>query len=157
MCRVLKLPKSTYYQAAHKKPSVYHLENQHITERIREIHRASDYRYYLLCKEGFQVSIKRVQRLMKRAGIRSTIVKKYRPTPTQVLVEERENRLNQDFQTTSINEKWVADITYIHTLKDGWCYLASVLDLHSKKIVGYKFSRQMTVELVTQALENAIQ
>lgn len=162
MCRVLKLPKSTYYQAAHKKPSVYHLENQHITERIREIHQESDCRYgapkihYLLCREDFQVSIKRVQRLMKRAGIRSTIVKKYRPTPTQVLVEERENRLNQDFQTTSINEKWVADITYIHTLKDGWCYLASVLDLHSKKIVGYKFSRQMTVELVTQALENAI-
>ncbi|MGE7920015.1 IS3 family transposase [Viridibacillus sp. NPDC093762] len=155
MCRVLKLPKSTYYQAAHKKPSVYHLENQLITERIREIHQASDRRYgapkihYLLCREGFQVSIKRVQRLMKRAGIRSTIVKKYRLTPTQVLVEERENRLNQDFQTTSINEKWVADITYIHTLKDGWCYLASVLDLHSKKIVGYKFSRQMTVDLVT--------
>ncbi|WP_435799593.1 IS3 family transposase [Peribacillus asahii] len=162
MCRVLKVPKSTYYQAANKKPSVYQLENEQLTERIREIHQESDGRYgapkihYLLCKEGLKVSIKRVQRLMRQAGIRSTIVKKYRPTPTQGLVEERENHLNQDFQTTSINEKWVADITYIHTLRDGWCYLASVLDLHSKKIVGYKFSRQMTVELVKQALENAI-
>ncbi|MGE7920038.1 IS3 family transposase [Viridibacillus sp. NPDC093762] len=70
------MPKTTYYQGAHKKPSIYHLENQHITERIREIHRASDrcYRapkiHYLLCREGFQVSIKKVQRLMKRAGIR---------------------------------------------------------------------------------------
>lgn len=50
-----------------------------------------------------------------------------------------------------------ADITYIHTLRDGWCYLASVLDLHSKKIVGYKFGRKMTVELVQEEMENAIQ
>ncbi|WP_375166282.1 DDE-type integrase/transposase/recombinase [Peribacillus simplex] len=54
-----------------------------------------------------------------------------------------------------MNEKWVADITYIHTLKNGWCYLASVLDLHSKKIVGYSFSRSMTTELVTKAFNNA--
>ncbi len=50
----------------------------------------------------------------------------------------------------------MADITYIHTVKDGWCYLASVLDLHSKKIVGYSFSRSMTTELVLQALNNAM-
>ena len=50
-----------------------------------------------------------------------------------------ENVLKRDFTTTSINEKWVGDITYIHTIKDGWCYLASVLDLHSKKIIGYAF------------------
>src|SRR5690606_7199738 len=69
---------------------------------------------------------------------------------------ERENVLNQDFHTTTINEKWVADITYIHTLRDGWCYLASVLDLHTKKVVGYKFSRTMTTEIVLEALEKAI-
>ncbi|MGG3806420.1 IS3 family transposase [Metabacillus fastidiosus] len=162
MCRVLKVPKSTYYQAANKKPSVYQLENEQLTTRIRDIHRESNELYgapkihFLLCREGWKVSIKRIQRLVRQAGIRSTIIKKYRPTQTQHLVKERENHLNQDFQTTSINEKWVADITYIYTLRDGWFYLASVLDLHSKKIVGYKFSRQMTVELVTQALENAI-
>jgi len=69
---------------------------------------------------------------------------------------ERTNHLEQDFTTTTINEKWVADITYIHTLRDGWCYLASVLDLHSKKIVGYSFSRSMTTDLVLQALHNAV-
>ena len=68
-----------------------------------------------------------------------------------------ENVLNQDFTTTTINEKWVADITYVHTLRDGWCYLASVLDLHTKKVVGYKFSRTMTTEIVLEALQNAIQ
>src|SRR5690625_2926920 len=82
---------------------------------------------------------------------------KFRPTPTQKPVEERENVLNQDFTTTTINEKWVADITYVHTLRDGWCYLASVLDLHTKKVVGYKFSRSMTTEIVLEALQNAIQ
>lgn len=52
-------------------------------------------------------------------------------------------------------EKWVGDIPYIHTLKHGWCYLASVMDLHSKKIVGYSFGRTMTTELIIKALENA--
>lgn len=66
-----------------------------------------------------------------------------------------DNLLKRDFTTQTINEKWVADITYIHTLKDGWCYLASVLDLHSKKIVGYSFSRSMTTELVIKAFNNA--
>lgn len=77
----------------------------------------------------------RVQRIMKEAGIRSTIVKKYRPASSTGLVEERENLLEQNFDTTTINEKWVADITYIHTLRDGWCYLTSILDLHTKKLL----------------------
>src|SRR5690625_7516204 len=63
--------------------------------------------------------------------------------------------LQRDFSTETINEKWVGDITYIHTLKHGWCYLASVMDLHTKKIVGHSFDRKMTTELVTKALENA--
>lgn len=65
------------------------------------------------------------------------------------------NLLKRDFSTCTINEKWVADITYIPTVKDGLCYLASVLDLHSKKIVGYSFSRFLTSELVIEALQNA--
>src|SRR5690625_4462650 len=52
-------------------------------------------------------------------------------------------------------KKWAGDITYIYTLKHGWCYLASVMDLHTKKIVGYSFGRTMTTELITKALENA--
>ncbi len=163
MCRVLKMPKSTYYQSFHKKPSVYEVENQQLLKRIRAIHKESDGRYgapkifEVLKQEGYQGSINRIQRIMKRAGICSNITKKYRPTPTQLPVEERENVLEQDFTTTTINEKWVADITYIHTLRDGWCYLASVLDLHTKKVVGYKFARKMTVELVLEAMEIAIQ
>lgn len=163
MCRVLKMPKSTYYQSFHKKPNSYHVKNGELLKRIREIHQESKGCYgapkifEVLKKEGYQGSINRIQRIMKEAGIRSYIVKKYRPTPTQQPVEERENIIKQDFSTTTINEKWVADITYINTLRDGWCYLASVLDLHTKKIIGYKFSRKMTVDIVLEAMENAIQ
>ncbi len=92
---------------------------------------------------------------MKKADIRLITRKKFRPQSSKDRVIERPNILDQDFTTTSINEKWVADITYIHTLRDGWCYLAPVLDLHSKKIVGYSFSQNMTVGLVLHVLENA--
>jgi putative transposase len=101
------------------------------------------------------VSLKRVQRLMKKADIRSIIQKKFRPYPSKETVVERENLLERDFTTTSINQKWSTDITYIYTIKDGWCYLASVMDLHSKKIIGYSFSKTMTTDLVIKALANA--
>lgn len=160
---MLKVPRSTYYQSFHKVKSSYEIENEAILARIKIIHAESKGRYgapkihhILTEEEGFSVSLNRVQRIMKEAEIRSTIVKKYRPASSTGQVEERENLLEQDFETTTINEKWVADITYINTLKDGWCYLASILDLHTKKIVGYSFSTSMTTELVLQALANAV-
>jgi len=66
------------------------------------------------------------------------------------------NLLNRDFSTTKLNEKWLADITYVHTLRHGWTYLASILDLHTKKIVGYSYSKSMDTTLVLKALDNAI-
>jgi putative transposase len=162
MCEVLEIPRSTYYQSLVQVESKRSQENQELLEQIRQIHDESKGRYgapkihQVLLKTGFSVSLKRVQRIMKKAEIRSITVKKFRPQSNKISVESRENVLKQDFTTTTLNEKWVADITYIHTLKDGWCYLASVLDLHSKKIVGYSFSRSMTTELVLKALDNAI-
>ncbi len=55
----------------------------------------------------------------------------------------------------SIIQKWVSDITYIYVQKEGWCHLASVIDLHSKKIIGYHFSKQMTTHIIVKALKNA--
>jgi putative transposase len=95
MCRVLKMPKSTYYQSFHKKPNRYHVANEELIEQIKEIHKDSKGRYGApkihekLKQKGFTCSIKRVQRLMKQAGIKSCIVKKYRPASTQEPVEER--------------------------------------------------------------------
>lgn len=65
--------------------------------------------------------------------------------------------MNRDFKTTSIHQKWCTDITYIYTKKDGWTYLASVMDLHlhSKKILGYAYDVSMTAELAIKAVNNA--
>ena len=99
--------------------------------------------------------LKRVQRLMIKLNLYAVTVKKYKPHSSKKVVEDLENVLKRDFTTTYINEKWVGDITYIHTSRDGWCYLASVLDLHSKKIIGYAFGKRMTNDLFVKALKNA--
>ncbi|WP_425388506.1 IS3 family transposase [Bacillus solimangrovi] len=161
MCEVLNIPRSTYYQSLNKIEPKREIENRQITERMKSIYKESKRRYgapkihHQLIEEGIHISLKRVQRLMKKADIHSIVKKKFRPHGSNERVENRENVLKRDFSTSSINEKWVADITYVHTVKDGWCYLASVMDLHSRKIVGYSFSREMTTEIVIKALENA--
>lgn len=156
------MPISTYYQSKHKTDNKWKLENQQLLERIKVIYSESNRRYGAikihrqLIEEHYCVSLKRVQRLMKAAGLVSIIQKKYKPyKQSKELVLERENILEQDFSTNSINQKWVSDITYIYIQQVGWCYLASVMDLHSKKIIGYHFSKQMTVDIVIQALTKA--
>ncbi|MCU7212554.1 IS3 family transposase [Turicibacter sanguinis] len=162
LCEVLNVPRSTFYQSKHQSESKWKLKNQQLLERIKKIYFESKRRYGAikvhrqLLKEGLYASLKRIQRLMKLAGLASIIQKKYTPyKQSKELVLERDNILEQDFSTTSINQKWVSDITYIHVQEEGWCYLASVMDLHSKKIIGYHFSKQMTTDIIVQALKNA--
>lgn len=82
-------------------------------------------------KKGYPCSLKRVQRHMKKLGLHSVVVKKYKYEANRGTVpDDKENILNRDFSTTSINQKWVTDITYIHVDTVGWTYLASVMDLH---------------------------
>ena len=162
MCKVLKVSRSSYYKYLNKKPSKRELENEKIKEEIINIHKASKNRYgapkinELLKSLGITISLKRTQRLMKNLGIKSIVIKKYRPTSSKKKIEEQENVLKRNFQANTINEKWATDITYIHTIKDGWCYLASVLDLYSKKIIGYAMSKSIDTTLALQAVKNAI-
>ena len=90
---------------------------------------------------------------MSELSLYSITIKKYRPHSTKKVAEVLENVLQRDFTNTSINEKCVGDITYIYTTIDGWFYLSSVLDLHSKKIIGYAFGKIMTNNLVIKALK----
>lgn len=92
---------------------------------------------------------------MKDMKIRSIVVKKFRYHSEKSVSDEKENILNRDLSTTGINQKWCTDITYISTFKDGWTYLASVMYLHSKKIIGYACDTPMTAELAVKAVENA--
>lgn len=165
MCEVLSFPRSTYYEKQKEKlANKWKTLNKKLKEDILKIYNDSNKIYgapkireVLKSTMGYEnISIKRVQRHMKHLGIRSIVVKKYRPQKANKVYEKGENLLKRDFSTTNINQKWVADITYIHSLKDGWTYLASILDLHTQKIVGYSYSRTMETSLVLKALDNAL-
>jgi len=93
---------------------------------------------------------------MAKLGLRSVVVRKYKYQSNQGKIpEDKENILNQDFNATTINQKWVTDITYIHVLGEGWTYLASVMDLYNRKIIGYSYGKKATAELAKKAVENA--
>ncbi|MGL3799269.1 IS3 family transposase, partial [Lactiplantibacillus plantarum] len=62
----------------------------------------------------------------------------------------------QDFSTTGLNQKWTTDMTYIQTKRNGWYYLSTIMDLHSRRIIGYSFSKKMATDLVLKALESAV-
>lgn len=162
MCKVLKVSRNSYYKSLSKKQSKHELENQMIENQILEIYDASKKCYgspkiNIALKEfGINISLKRTQRIMRKLGIRSIIVKKYRPTSSKNKVVEKVNVLKRDFSTNKINEKWVTDITYIYTIKDGWCYLASVMDLHTRKIIGHSMSKYIDSALALQAVKNAL-
>jgi len=93
---------------------------------------------------------------MRKQGLRSIVVRKYRHhSDNSVIPDDKENILNRDFTATTINQKWCTDITYIHVLKEGWTYLASVMDLYDRKIIGYAYGTSMTAELALKAVQNA--
>jgi putative transposase len=164
MCKVFDYPRSTYYEKQKDKQlNALQLENKRLQQDILKIYNDSGKIYgapkihnCLKSMSYGQISLKRVQRHMKKLQIKSIIIKKYRPHSNKKVYQKGENLLKSDFSTTSINQKWASDITYIHTLKDGWCYLASILDLHTKKIIGYSFSKVMNTEIVLKALDNAV-
>ncbi|MDK2919688.1 MAG: putative transposase, partial [Candidatus Petromonas sp.] len=161
MCKVLKVSRSSYYKYLNKKESKRSIENKYIKEKILEIYEDSKKRYGApkinekLKEENIHISLKRTQRLMKELGIKSIICKKFKPIPSRNKIDNKKNVLNRDFSTNNINQKWVTDITYIYTIKDGWCYLSSVMDLYSKKIVGHAMSKNIDAELAIKAVENA--
>ena len=142
-------------------PSKRQLEAERLKKEIRNIWVESKSRYgapkihKVLISNGEKISLKRVQRYMADMGIRSIVVKKFKYHADKPVSEEKDNIMNRDFGTTSINQKWCTDITYINTIRDGWTYLASVMDLFSKKIIGYAYGTSMTADLAVKAVENA--
>jgi len=156
----LKFPRSTYYKALVRVPSNRQLEADKFKAEIKKIWTDSKARYrapkihQVLISQGKSISLKRVQRYMIDMGLRSIVIKKFRYHSERITTDQNKNILNRDFSTTGINQKWCTDITYIYTVQDGWTYLASVMDLHSKKIIGYAYDTSMT-ELAMQAVKNA--
>lgn len=162
MCRVLDVSTSGYYAWRKRPTSQREMANQKLLEAIREAHQASNETYgspriYEEIKENIPCSRNRVARLMKKHNIAARQKKRYkRTTKVNAADPVAPNRLGGDFTATAPNQKWTADITYIPT-REGWLYLAVVLDLFSRRIVGWAMSARMTSDLVSAALRMAIQ
>jgi transposase InsO family protein len=156
------ISRSTFYEVVNRQPSNRAIETQALKQAIQAIYDASDGIYgapkihYLVGRDyGIHTGLKRIQVIMRQLGLRSITTKKYRPQVNREPVFDRFNVLDQDFKTTGPNQKWLTDMTYIYTVHDGWTYLASVMDLYSRKIIGYAYGPDMTTNLVLTALGNA--
>lgn len=161
MCSVLGVSRSGYYKWTHRKPSNMEKLRKKRMKRIQHHFYAYKKRYgsdkiaAKLREEGDVVSTKTVARLMKKMGLRSVTVKKYKATTNSKHNHPvYENVLNRGFNVLAPNKVWVTDITYIGT-SQGWVYLASVMDLYSRKIVGWSLGERMTKELVLEAFDKA--
>ncbi|MCK8826569.1 IS3 family transposase [Natroniella acetigena] len=162
MCQVLGVSRSGYYSWLNRKPSKRKQENYKLKLRIAQIYSesrgsyGSPRIYKQLKKEGFKCNKKRIERLMRVLGLKAIQKRKFRvTTDSNHNLPIKENLLERKFDVTEKNKVWVSDITYIST-KEGWLYLAVMIDLYSRKIVGWSMQKRMTKNLVIYALNMAI-
>ncbi len=162
LCRVLRVSRSGYYSWRKRPQSVRYRANRRLQVKIRALHRASRHNYGsprihdALRAGGEPCSKHRIARLMRQAGIRAKTVRKFKATTNSKHNHPvAENLLAQDFTATRPNQRWVSDITYIRT-EEGWLYLAVVLDLYSRAIIGWAMDARMTAQLVRDALTMAL-
>lgn len=161
MCEVLEVSRSGYYAWQQRPVSQREMENQKLLERIKQIHQecyqsyGSPRMHQALNQEGYTCGRHRVARLMHKHGIQAKIkTKKLVTTKRDPGHPVAENVLAQDFTADAPDRKWVCDITYIPTC-EGWLYLACVMDLFSRRIIGYHMDTTLQASLVMQALEKA--
>lgn len=162
MCEVLKVSRSGYYDWLGREPSQRQQANDGLVVAIRRAYEASRQSYgsprihAALKQQGLQVGRKRIARLMRAAGLVGQSPRRQHPVTTQLEpgTWAAPNRLAQNFTASRPNEIWLADLTYVDTL-EGWLYLALVMDLFSRLLVGWSMADHMRAELVEHALQMA--
>lgn len=162
MCDLLGVSTSGYYDWLKREPSEQKKKRELLTKEVRRVHKASREIYgspkitKQLGNEGVEVSARTVQRIMKEEGIYSKTAKKFKATTNSNHNHFiYPNLLNRNFTPDSPGKVWVADITYIWT-REGFLYLASIMDLYSRKIIGFHMGNRLKTELVEIALDRAI-
>lgn len=162
VCKVLQVSQSGYHKWLKNKVSLRAKENQRILEIIKFHHNKSKATYGLpriyaaIRKEGVIVNKKRIARLMKLNNIKAKTKRRFRVTTSQSSkAKASENLLNQNFTASTENKIWTGDITYLWT-SEGWVYLAVVMDVYSRKIVGWSIGNSLSAELVIRALMMAL-
>ncbi|MEE1652690.1 IS3 family transposase [Brachymonas sp. G13] len=162
MARVLGVSSSGYHDWLNRRPSARDQANAELLLRIKAIHQMSDTTYGVprmvaqLARDGVIVNKKRVERLMRQASLKGVSRRRGWCVTTR---RDREAGLasdlvNRRFAADAPNQLWVADMTYLPTWS-GFAYLAVVIDVYSRKVVGWAFGTRMTADLVVQALEMA--
>lgn len=162
MCRVLEVTRQGYYAYARSLTSPKLAEEAALRDRIIAIHAESEERLGSpmirrhLRRDGIHVSKRRVERIMRGAGLCGTKRGRHKTTtrsnPTHPVAP---NVLERDFAATRPDQRWVTDITYIWT-DEGWAYLAAILDLYSRRVIGWSLSASLSTDLVLDALNNAL-
>ena len=167
MCRVMGVSRSGFYDSLSRPVSERSKRANRIRESVAQVHQETDAIYgatkiakELKHRDDLETACRNtVARAMKELGIRSKVGQKaFRPTTTQVDPSKRPaaNVLDREFTATAPNQKWVTDITYLAT-SAGWVYLTAVIDLFSRKVVGWSVSQSLATELVQAALREAIE
>ncbi len=162
-CRALGVSRSAYYDWLNGEPSERARQDAVLVVHIRALHRRSHGTYgsprmqVELQAEGHKVGRERVARLMREQGLSGTPKRRFKGTTTDSDHSDRvaENVLNRDFTTDRPNQAWVGDITYLPT-EAGWVYLAVLMDLFSRKVVGWSLQPHMETELCLTALRQAV-
>ena len=163
MCKTLRVSYSGYYDWLGRPACAQAQANAVLLEQIRQAHAASDATYGVpriqaeLADQGIKAGHNRIAAVMRANGLRGVSRRRGWCVTTQRDKERRPapDLVQRDFTATGINQLWVADMTYIPTWA-GFVYLAVVLDVYSRKVVGWSFGQQQTAELVIQALNMAL-
>ncbi len=162
MCSLLNVSRSGYYAWLKRPESRRSRENRILEDKIRVFHAASHGIYGAakihqdLIDDGVPCGKNRVARIMRQAGIRSRTKRKFKATTnSKHKLPVAPNLLNQNFQVDAPGRAWVADLTYVRT-NDGWLYLAAVMDLFNRQIIGWATSSRMTRQLAINALQMAL-
>lgn len=162
LCEALEVSTSRYYDWLDRPESNRSQENRYLTTRIRFMHTRSRGVYGLpkihrdLVADDERCSINRVARLMRSSDIQSKLARKFVLTKnSRNTLEPAPDLLRRDFVYSEPNKVWVTDTTFVPTPK-GWLYLATVLDLYSRKVIGWAMSERNDSELVGKALQMAL-
>jgi putative transposase len=162
MCCVLHASRSGYYGWRKGGVKPHHIRRQELLTKIKKIHEDSRGNYGSprilreLRKDGVIVNHKTVEELMKKNGIQAKRRKKFKATTnSKHNLPIANNLLNREFKTSKPNQAWVGDITYIPT-EEGWLYLATWIDLFSRKVVGWSMAPRMTSDIVVDAFRMAL-
>ena len=163
LCEALGVSRAGFYAWRTRSPSARARVNEQLLNRVRSSFLASDRTYgarrvwHDLLADGVSCGRHRIERLMRQAALRARPRRRRVPSDTGVRGTNAvaPNVLDRTFTAASANRKWVADFTYLWTA-EGWLYVAAVVDLFSRRVVGWSMHATMTAQLVTDALVMAI-